>query len=119
VLRWPVVVEYADPTVRFGALPTFGRVELMGNVALFVAPMLFAAVAMRRPPVALFAGSGLSVGVEALQAAITAIGRSCDTTDWLSNTIGAVIGAGLGWVALRLAGWRSAPAPLSELETHH
>lgn len=85
------------------ALPTPGRVELMANVALFVAPVLLASVATRRPRLVVLAGSGLSAGLEALQALVPAIGRSCDSNDWLSNTIGAVIGAALAWVALRLA----------------
>lgn len=85
------------------SLPTPGRVELMANLALFVAPVLLAGVATRRPVLALLLGSGASVVVEALQAAVPAIGRSCDTNDWLSNTLGAALGAGLAWVALRRA----------------
>jgi hypothetical protein len=34
---------------------------------------------------------------------VPALGRSCDTTDWSSNTIGAAIGAVLAAVALHLA----------------
>ena len=75
------------------SLPTPGRVELMANVVLFVAPVLFAAVTIRRPVVVLVVASLLSAGLETLQALVVAIGRSCDTNDWLSNTIGAAIGA--------------------------
>lgn len=85
------------------ALPTPGRVELLANVVLFVAPVMLAGVAGRRPVLALMAGSGASVVLEAVQAAVPAIGRSCDTDDWLSNTIGAIVGAALAWVALRRA----------------
>lgn len=85
------------------SLPTPGRVELMANVVLFVVPLLLAGLASRRPLLALVAGSALSVGLEALQAYVPAIGRSCDTTDWLCNTLGAVLGAALALVALRLA----------------
>ena len=85
------------------ALPTPGRVELMANVVLFVGPALFAGVAARRPVVVLLALSGLSGAVEALQALVPALGRSCDTTDWSSNTIGAATGAGLAAAALSLA----------------
>jgi len=84
-------------------LPTFGRVELMANVVLFVLPVLFASVASRKPLLMLLAGSALSVLIEVFQALVPAIGRSCDTNDWLSNTIGAAIGAVLAIVALRLA----------------
>jgi hypothetical protein len=89
------------------ALPTPGRVELMANVLLFVAPVLLAGVATRRPLATLLVASGASIGVEVVQALVPAIGRSCDTNDWLSNTIGALIGAGLAWLALRLAATRS------------
>jgi len=83
-------------------LPTPNRVELFANVVLFVAPAMLVGVATRRPLVALAAGSGLAVILEAIQAAVPAIGRSCDTTDWLSNSIGAAIGAGLAISALYL-----------------
>jgi VanZ family protein len=84
------------------SLPTFGRVELLANVVLFVAPVLFAGIASRRPMAMLVAGSALSVLVEIFQALVPAIGRSCDTTDWLSNTIGALIGSLLAIIALRV-----------------
>ena len=93
---------FARCTVQW-ALPTPGRVELMANVVLFVAPVLLAGAATRRPWAALIAGTGASVLVEALQAAVPAIGRSCDTNDWLANSIGAALGAGLAWLALRRA----------------
>lgn len=85
------------------ALPTPSRVELMANVVLFVAPALLLAVAARRPVLALLAGVGVSAAIELVQALVPAIGRSCDTTDWTSNTLGAAIGALLGWGALRWA----------------
>jgi hypothetical protein len=98
----PVDRELAVRCTMSWALPTPGRVELMANVVLFVAPALLAGVATRRPLVALAVLSGLSVAVEALQALVPALGRSCDTGDWLSNTIGAAIGAALAAVALVL-----------------
>ena len=108
----PVAVTTLIPTARrlegFCAvqwsLPTPSRVELMANVVLFVAPVLLFAVATRRPASALLLGVALSVIIELVQALVPAIGRSCDTTDWSSNTIGAAIGAALGWAALRLSG---------------
>ena len=84
---------FARCTVQW-ALPTPGRVELMGNMVLFVGPALFAGLASRRPMMSLAGLSGLAVGIEALQALVPGLGRSCDTTDWLSNTIGAAIGVG-------------------------
>ncbi|MEP7114804.1 MAG: VanZ family protein [Ilumatobacteraceae bacterium] len=83
--------------------PTPSRVELMANVVLFVAPVLLVAVATGRPAMALLAGTALSFAIEAVQAALPALGRSCDSNDWLTNTMGAVIGAGLGCTALMMA----------------
>jgi hypothetical protein len=98
------------------SFPTPGRVELMANVVLFVAPVLLAGVATRRPLAALLAGSALSLGVEVLQALVPALGRSCSTGDWSSNTIGALLGAALAWVALRLARARTgAPNPPADV----
>ncbi|WP_390620165.1 VanZ family protein [Cellulomonas timonensis] len=50
-----------------------------------------------------------SAGIEVVQALLTGLGRSCDTNDWLSNSIGAVIGAGLGWAALAVRRREAAP----------
>lgn len=88
-------------------LPTPSRVELFANVVLFAGPTLLAGVAARRPVVVFAAASATAAVIEALQAAVPAIGRSCDTTDWLSNTIGAAIGAVLAALALWLARRRS------------
>lgn len=108
----PVVVLTMLPTDRRAferceiawMLPTPGRVELAANVVLFVAPALFAAVATRRPALVLVAMSALSALIEVVQALAPALGRSCSTNDWLSNTIGAAVGVLLGALALRLAG---------------
>jgi len=100
---------FAVCTVEW-ALPTPGRVELAANVVLFVPPVLLAAVALRRPLAALLGGVVASAFVEAFQALVPALGRSCDTNDWLSNSIGALIGAGLALVALRPAARRDGAA---------
>jgi len=93
-------------TVQF-SLPTLGAVELLANVALFLPPVCFAALASRRPLTMLAAGSALSAVIEALQALVPAIGRACDTNDWLMNTLGAILGAllaaGTAWPANRRA----------------
>jgi hypothetical protein len=84
-------------------VPTFSRVELFANVVLLVPAALAAAVALRRPLLALLAGSALSAAIELFQALVPSLGRSCSTNDWLANTVGAALGAALGWVALRWA----------------
>ena len=98
----PVRRQLYDVCVVQWTLPTFGRVELMANVVLFVLPVLFASVASAKPLRMLLAASALSVVIEVFQALVPAIGRSCDTTDWLNNSIGAAIGAVLAIVALGL-----------------
>jgi VanZ family protein len=108
----PVAVLTMAPTGRRSSvgctvqwsLPDFGAAELMANVLLFAVPALLATVASRRPLAVLVAGSALSVVVEAIQAVAVDLGRACDTTDWLCNTLGALLGAGLGWLALTRAG---------------
>ncbi len=100
-------------------LPTAGRVELAANVVLFVAPALFAAVATRRPVRVLVAASALSALIETVQALVPAIGRSCSTNDWFSNTIGVAIGVLLAMLALRLTGpHRRAERPTEAIRDH-
>jgi hypothetical protein len=98
-------------------LPTLTGPESLANILLFIAPVLLAGVATRRPVLAALAGSGLSVLVEAVQAAVPSIGRSCDSGDWINNTIGAVIGGVLAWLSLTAAARRKRRqtfAPTSE-----
>ncbi|MCD4525927.1 VanZ family protein [Nocardioides sp. cx-173] len=100
------------------SVPTIARVELAANVVLFVAPVLLAAVATRSPALALAFGTGLSAAVEAVQALLPALGRSCSTNDWLANSVGSVIGAVLGLLALHLAReWRHVRQPAQDLHT--
>ncbi|TDC46176.1 VanZ family protein [Jiangella ureilytica] len=85
------------------SVPTLGAVELMANVVLFVPLVLLAGVLTRRPAVALVAASGLAALIELVQAVVPALGRSCSTDDWLSNTLGAALGAVLAVAGLWLA----------------
>ncbi|QCC77806.1 VanZ family protein [Nocardioides daphniae] len=84
------------------SVPTLGAVELVANVILFVPVVLLLGVLLRRPVVALLGASGASLLIEAVQAVVPALGRSCSTNDWVSNTIGAALGALLALVALKL-----------------
>ncbi|MFC8797837.1 VanZ family protein [Promicromonospora sp. NPDC057138] len=87
--------------VQFG-VPSLNILEL-ANMALFLVPVFFAALATRRPLVLFVAGAGLSALVEALQGLIPALGRACDTDDWVINTLGAAAGALLALGVLALA----------------
>lgn len=92
-------------------LPTWGGVEALANVVLFAVPVLLLGAALGRPVAAFLAGTTLSALIEATQAVATVLGRSCDTTDWLANTIGSGLGALLAAVALLVARRR---APVSD-----
>lgn len=82
--------------------------ESVANVLLFVPPAFLAGIRWRRPLVAVAAASGLSAGIEALQAVVLGIGRACDTGDWVTNTVGAVVGGLLAVVALTVVRRRDA-----------
>lgn len=92
-------------------LPTLGAVELMANVVLFVPPVLLLGVAVGRPFMALVGASVASGLIELVQALVTWLGRSCSTNDWLSNTLGAALGAVIAASALWLRRSRTGSAP--------
>jgi hypothetical protein len=81
------------------SLPLPGRAELLANVVLFVPPVFLVAIATRRPMRAFVVASMFSAVIEVTQATLTGLGRSCDTNDWSSNTLGAAIGALVAWTA--------------------
>lgn len=91
-------------------VPTFGAVELMANVVLFVPPVLLLGVAIGRPVVVLVGAVVTSGLIELVQAVVPALGRSCSTNDWLSNTLGAVLGAALAALALAASRLRNQAA---------
>jgi hypothetical protein len=88
-------------TVQF-LVPRQIGVEGLANVALFFPPVFFGALATRRPLLMVVAGSGLSAVIEVLQAVLPALGRACDTNDWMMNSLGSVTGGllGVGTIAL-------------------
>jgi hypothetical protein len=94
------------PTITCSAgLPYLAptAVESTANILLFVPITLLAGVLWRRPVMAILGGTALSIVIEVVQAVVLVIGRACDTSDWITNTLGAVIGGVLAAVAL---GWR-------------
>jgi glycopeptide antibiotics resistance protein len=90
-------------TVQF-SVPSLNPIDL-ANMALFFVPVYFAALASRRPLLAALAGTLLSAGVETLQGVLPVLGRACDADDWATNTVGvvagAVVAAGVAWIADR------------------
>lgn len=91
------------------AFPTLGAVEPMANLALFVPAVLLLGVSVRRPFLVMSAASAAAALIELLQAFATALGRSCSTNDWLSNTLGAALGALIAASALWLRRSRARP----------
>lgn len=85
------------------SFPTLGSIELLANVAVFVPLAYFATLATQRPVITLAASSALSVTIEAGQALVPALGRACDTNDWLMNTIGALAGVLLACLTIAIA----------------
>jgi VanZ family protein len=65
-------------------------------------PVLLAGVLFPRPLLAVLGGSVLSALIEFLQAVAPIIGRACDASDWITNTIGAVLGGLIAGAALAL-----------------
>ncbi|WP_051222669.1 VanZ family protein [Agrococcus lahaulensis] len=77
--------------------------EPLANVVLTVPLAMLVGVASRRPALGAAVAAALAVAIEALQALVPALGRSCAVDDALANGIGAVLGALLAFAALAIA----------------
>lgn len=87
---------------------TGGLTSVQGllNVLLFIPVAALLTLASGRPADGIAAGIGMSAAVEAIQALIPPLGRSCQLHDLIANTLGAFAGVGLATalqVALRVA----------------
>lgn len=87
---------------------TGGLTSMQGllNVLLFIPLAGLLTLASGRPADGIAAGIGMSAAVEAVQALIPPLGRSCQLHDLIANTLGAFAGVGLAaalQVALRTA----------------
>ncbi|MFE0650749.1 VanZ family protein [Streptomyces sp. NPDC059534] len=67
------------------------------NACLFMPIGLLGVLATRHVLGTLIGGVLLTVSIETLQAVLTFLGRGCDTSDLLMNTLGVVAGALCGW----------------------
>lgn len=76
---------------------TGGLTSLQGllNVLLFVPAAGMLTLASGRPGDGIAAGIGMSAAVEAVQALIPQLGRSCQLHDLIANSLGALCGVGL------------------------
>ncbi|MFF8816974.1 VanZ family protein [Leucobacter sp. NPDC015123] len=84
------------------SIPYPKAVEPFANVALFVPPVFLGALLLGRPLLAAACGVAASALIELTQALLPALGRSCSTGDWLANSIGALIGAAIALLGIRL-----------------
>ncbi|MGW0145649.1 VanZ family protein [Streptomyces sp. NPDC004822] len=92
--------------VNKDVIEPFGVAQGWMNLALFVPVGFFGLRAVRRPVPPVLLAVLLSCGIEGVQAVVPAIGRHCDTTDVVANSVGAIAGAGLGFLSVRLSGGR-------------
>jgi VanZ family protein len=88
--------------LRFSPTALLG-VEPLANIVLFLPLTLTLTVLTGRPAPAFLAGLSLSLVIELMQWAVPAIGRSCTSTDWVANSLGAALGAALAALGL----WRA------------
>jgi hypothetical protein len=89
-----------DPRSAIGcslALPYLSptAVESIANILLFIPVAFFAGLLTRRPVMATLGAILVSAAIEATQALVLVIGRACDTSDWITNSIGAIVGGAL------------------------
>nr|WP_239062636.1 VanZ family protein [Streptomyces sp. SID13031] len=82
------------------------------NVLLFIPAAGLLTLASGRPADGIAAGIGMSAAVEAIQALIPPLGRSCQLHDLVANTLGAFAGVGLA-AALQMAVQRALRAATS------
>ncbi len=96
------------PDVRCNLDPVYFLLD-HENMLLFLVPALFALVALRRPLLVLGAGIALSFAIEAVQAAVPAVGRRCDVDDWLANGLGTLAGVAVATVLVSVLDRRCSP----------
>jgi hypothetical protein len=91
-------VCYIEPDPLLGATTTQGLM----NIALFIPAAAAWTWLTRRPISVALALLGLSAGIETVQAITPGMGRACDSTDWITNAVGTLIGT----AAAALILWR-------------
>jgi hypothetical protein len=97
---------------------TGGLTSLQGllNVFLFIPAAGMLTLAGGRPTDGIAAGIGLSAAVEAVQALIPPLGRSCQLHDLIANTLGAFAGVGLAAIVQLATRTRTLTSPAYVVE---
>jgi VanZ family protein len=93
--------DQCDVSFAFGNLL---QIESLANMVLFIPLALALTAATDRALLAFAVGTGLSAAIEVAQWLVPAIGRSCTTTDWVANSVGAALGAALAALGLWMSG---------------
>ncbi len=81
-------VCYIERDPLIGATTTQGLM----NITLFIPAAAAWTWSTRRPISVALALLGLSAGIETVQAVTPGMGRACDSTDWITNSAGTLIG---------------------------
>ncbi|MFB7309930.1 VanZ family protein [Streptomyces sp. NPDC056192] len=79
-------------------LEPFTTTQGLLNAGMFAPVGLLGVLATKKVSETLIGGVLLTLSIETLQGAFSFLGRGCDTSDLLMNSIGVIIGALLGWV---------------------
>ncbi len=96
-----VELPYLSPTA----------VESTANTLLFLPLAFLLGLAWRQPFLAALVAIAASAAIETVQAVVLVVGRACDTSDLITNAIGAILGGLCAWGALRLRSMRDARRP--------
>ncbi|XIE80193.1 VanZ family protein [Streptomyces sp. SBR177] len=72
------------------------------NAGLFLPVGLLGVLATRNVLGTFIGGFLLTASIETAQATLTFLGRGCDTSDLLMNTLGVAAGAAIGWAVTRI-----------------
>jgi hypothetical protein len=91
----------ANCVVNRDVFEPFTTVQGLLNMAMFVPAGLLGTLVTRRVAFPVCVGVALSAVIETAQGAIPAIGRACDTSDLVTNSAGALLGAFCGLLLVR------------------
>ncbi|MER6051099.1 VanZ family protein [Streptomyces sp. NPDC001793] len=95
--------------INLNVFEPFGTEQGILNCLMFVPMGFLGALVTRRIILGAASGVLVSAAIETTQGAIPAIGRACDTSDFVSNSTGGILGALLAFVLVRAARGRLAP----------
>ncbi|MER7842290.1 VanZ family protein [Streptomyces sp. NPDC096040] len=96
-------------TINRDLIEPFAEQQGQMNVAMFAPVGVLGVLATRRVSMAALIGVALSACIETTQGVFPILGRACDTSDFVTNSTGAVIGALVGWAVVKVERQGSPP----------